>query len=890
LGYGWAPAVPAAAGGQPSQLPLRLVEPLAGNQAALGLDLAANPDRRTALEAAARTGFPAAVTLPPNSPAGPDGTLLCYPVFADGAGAAAGKLQGFAVAAVQLPTLLKEVLNPADQKLPPTVVEWLLLPATPTHRLGAYPAVAAPAAALAADNPLQAGSAVAAPLFVAGQTHALVIHPGPAFRAAYPPQAGPAAGAAGLVVTILFAAFIGHLSERQILLAREVQARTAALRGKTAELEGYFTRSLDLLCIAATDGTLRRLNPEWEQVLGYASHELEGRHLLEFVHPDDQDATRRMLADLASQQRVLGFVNRYQARDGSYRWIEWRSHLDGNRIYAAARDITTARQAEAALEAANQRLALAKEQATALATQAEAANLAKGEFLAHMSHEIRTPLNGVIGMTGLLLGTPLSAEQRQYAEIVHSSGEAMLALINDILDFSKIEARKLELETRDFDLRACLENAAEMFAAHAQRKGLEFACLIEPDVPTRLRGDPARLRQIITNLASNAVKFTHRGEVVIQASLEAQDEHQATLRFTVTDTGVGIPPERLPDLFNPFTQADKATARNYGGTGLGLAISKQLAELMGGEIGAVSEPGAGSSFWFTARFAEPPAAEPPAALAANVLLVEPHAAGRRQLATLLHSLGCTAAEAADAAAVAPMLRQAALAGNPFQAVLVARNLPGQDGAAFAAMLRDLPGVPTPRLGLLISLLERGDAATLLPEGIAGCLTKPVRLAHLRDFLTRPATAAEEAATAQPPPAPPPPKKTRILLAEDNPTNQIVTLKILEKLGYGAEAVTNGQEALVALQCIPYDLVLMDCQMPEMDGFEATRRIRAGEAGTINSIAPIIAMTAHTMKGDRERCIEAGMNDYLAKPVQPAAVAAALDRWLPRAAAAAPPGK
>ncbi len=564
-------------------------------------------------------------------------------------------------------------------------------------------------------------------------------------------------------------------------------------------------------------------------------------------------------------------------------------------IQAVVRDITDRKRAEAELLETNRHLEAATAQANEMAVQAEMASAAKSEFLANMSHEIRTPMNGVLGMIGLLLDTGLTANQFRYAQTARASGETLLALLNDILDFSKIEARKLELEVLDFDLHDLLDDFAGLMALRAHEKGLVLGCVAAPEIPSDLRGDPGRLRQILINLAGNAIKFTAQGEVVIRAGLVSETPEAAQLRFGVTDTGIGIPSDKLGRLFAKFSQVDASTTRHFGGTGLGLAISKQLVEMMGGEIGVHSEVGKGSEFWFTVRLAKAPARERSDSLAGlrevRVLIVDDRPVNREILVVLLKSWGLRPAEAADGPSALLALAQAQAAQDPFAIAILDMQMPGMDGNTLGRAIKTDACLRNTQLVMLTSLGQIGGDQERSEIGFVATLSKPVRRSELRMVLE----AAVSGKKAPVSPADYTPdfarrlnRQARVLIAEDNITNQQVAMGILKKLGLRAEVAANGAEAVKALEIVPYDLVLMDVQMPEMDGFEATRLIRDPRSRVLDHQVPIIAMTAHAMQGDRERSLQAGMDGHVTKPISVPALVLALEKWLKPGADAPPP--
>ncbi len=708
--------------------------------------------------------------------------------------------------------------------------------------------------------------------------------------------------------TGLWAGIVGLLGLAGLVVLRPVVRTQAQQFRDLLEEQRRLGRVLDAvgqaLLTVDSESAILAVNREVERLWGYTEAELVGGTLCllpvarfpESPRALMQPPGKLQLDTLRGERKELEGIK----KTGEVFQVEIRvaEHHIGPRAFftVAVRDLSERKRIEA-------ELAKARDEAL------EAARL-KSQFLANMSHEIRTPMNGVLGMTGLLLDTPLNPQQRTYTDTIRASATALLNIINDILDFSKVEAGKLAFETLDFDLRQVVEGTVELLAEKAEAKQLEMLALVYGDVKTRLRGDPSRLRQVLTNLLDNAIKFTDRGDVLLRVSQESETDTAVTIRCAVSDTGIGIAPEVQRHLFLPFFQGDGTTSRKHGGTGLGLAISKQLVEQMGGRIGVESAPGKGSTFWFSVPLAKQPVAVPtpatvPAPLAClKVLIVDGHEPTRHTLQYHTACWGMRTDAVASGAQALEILRREAAAGQPYELALVDINLPDMDALAVTKAIKTEPATAKTHVVVLTTLNHRYDAATLQAAAVDAALVKPVRQSQLFDCLARLIGEATLQKASAPPAAPPaeaaaptaaaPLPALRILLAEDNLINQKVAIGLLEKLNARCDVVENGRQALQAVEQTPYDVILMDCQIPQLDGYRTTMEIRRREAenkGSPRKRIYIIAITAHALRGAREKCLAAGMDDYISKPVRLAELQAALQRaWDLLNRPAEPPAK
>jgi PAS domain S-box-containing protein len=686
-----------------------------------------------------------------------------------------------------------------------------------------------------------------------------------------------------------------------ILLAMALADRVNMMKNETEtaqeQYRTIFENANEGIFRSSISGNLLMANPALASIFGYGSPERMIADLPElgrlYLNPEQR---HEFIKAVVTEGSVVGYEIKMLRQDGSVLHAEINAHVIKNEkgepkyLEGILSDITGRKKAE--------EMRLARD-------SAEAANQAKSEFLANMSHEIRTPMNGIIGMTGLLLDSQLTVTQRDYAETIQTSAESLLTIINDILDFSKIEAGKLDLEKLEIDLRHTLEDVYDLLIFRARQKNLDFTITIAPDTPSLLVGDPGRLRQIILNLADNAIKFTNQGKVIVEVGLKAEDASQATLIFTVTDTGVGIPADQSSRLFEPFNQADTSSTRKFGGTGLGLSISKRLAEIMGGEIGLESTPGGGSRFWFTVKLdqRQPGEADAPKSRELSrghdcrILIVDENEKDRDHLAKLFRAWGYRKVETMSGATgtVLEKLHQTAGQEEPFQIVFFDQGGSGFDAHTVAAAIRADETLQDPRLVIMTAPESQVIAGGSGERGFDSYLPKPLDEESLRDCLRtlshnrREKLIAPKNSSGRQPLSDARRRRASILLVEDNPINQKVSIAILTRLGCHTQLAANGREALEALRSDTFDLVLMDCEMPEMDGFEATRQIRLREEHqATQSKAIIIAMTAHAMAGSREKCLAAGMDDFISKPVAPEKLAEILQKWLDGATNLTPP--
>ena len=673
-------------------------------------------------------------------------------------------------------------------------------------------------------------------------------------------------------------AAVGAYVAQSIDRKRIEKALSEAAKRESSMIEN----ALDVICTIDGEGRFITINPACFRMWGYQPEELIGQRFINYVAPVHQSRTASKDMEIRTGTETTNFENQYVHKDGSIvdvRWTSYWSEVD-QLVFAVAHDITERRRMEIELE---------RTRDAAL----ESARL-KSEFLANMSHEIRTPMNGVVGMTELLLKTALTDQQRQFTKTIEASADSLLHIIDEILDFSKIEAGQMRFETIDFDLREAVEVPVEMFAGRAQAKGVEIASLVHSDVPLGLRGDPGRLQQILTNLIGNAVKFTEDGDVFVNATLQSETSTHAVVRFEIKDTGIGISEASQQKLFHAFVQADGTTTRRYGGTGLGLAISKQLVELMGGGIELKSKLGEGSVFSFTVRFEKQKARShaslqgPGVGLTGLRVLVVDDKETNRQI--LLHQTASWGMFPSDAGSAADALKILRASPGAFDVVMLDLMMPEMDGFDLAREIKASPELSHLKLVLLSSFGKSGQSETARQIGIDEFLQKPIRQSQIYNCLLKVVNNSE---------APTLPQRgqiapllitpavgdgntvalhsnIRILVADDNEINLEVGRNQLHSLGYAAEFVQNGQEAVDAAKRTRFDVILMDCQMPEKDGFEATAEIRVFDGKDRHTT--IVAVTAHALAGDREKCLAAGMDDYLGKPVKIDALKAVLERW------------
>ncbi len=876
--------------------PMLYIEPLEEIRSNLGFDIGSEPKQLATMETAAKSGLPYASDSSGQTSHLQQNIITVYrPVFTNKPPAPQGKalsngdLRGFVYVSFNPEVLLNNHLQNDKAGI---CFELFDL------KSGLLPKPVAASSRHTTDlsvnfRHLEAtGLYYILPVFIFGKSYALVAHPEQSWLAAHPSWSVWAVFWGGVLLTTVMTAFTKFLLRRKADLEELVQSRTAELRESEAFQRNLLEKlPVGVVVINPQTRLIESVNAQTISWFGAPADKIIGQRCHAFLCPACEGACPicDLGMEVANDERVM------LHSDGTQIPIiksVIRVHLFGKeKLLECFVEISGRKYAEEKLQAFADTLEIKNQELDLARNKAEAATKAKSEFLANMSHEIRTPMNGIIGMTGLLLDTELTGEQQHYAETVRESGQVLLQIINDILDFSKIEAGKLELETLEFDLLDLLDDFTEIMAVKAVEQGVELICAASPDVPVLLIGDPGRLRQVLTNLTGNALKFTSRGEVAVQISLESKSGSEARLHFSVRDTGIGIPANKLSLLFEKFSQVDASTTRNYGGTGLGLAISKQLAELMGGEIGVCSEEGKGSEFWFTACFTLQHRKKPEQPFAASLhdvhlLIVDDNYSNREIIRLQTEFWGMRPSEADDGHAALQMLIEAKEAGIPFRIALIDKQMPGMDGTELGRQIRADERIADTALVMMTTLAHRNDDRWLEATGVAAYLNKPVSRSDLFDSMVLSLDSGKKDMG--------PGRiitrhkynelrddKMQILLVEDSIINQQVVLGILKKLGIRADVAANGLEALNALETIPYDLVLMDVQMPVMDGLVASGTIRDPNSRVLDHAIPIIAMTAHAMASDKERCQQAGMNDYLSKPLDPLILAEKLDKWLPK---------
>jgi signal transduction histidine kinase/CheY-like chemotaxis protein len=857
-------------------LPIDEVSPVGPQRQWLGFDLASRPEFLDAVRRASASGAPAATAPLQRLPGGGRGPAyaLLLPAFAAPAAADGGGARepvGFVLAVFDVGEMVRRSLPDLN-----AVGLDLVLsdPAAPLASRRLYPSGGSAAGEALAGRGAGRRS-WATRIDVSGRTWSLVARPTAGFAGMLPAWPSWGTLAAGLLFTLVLAAWGDAVLRRTSQVERLVAARTEELRRQTALLESVLDGMGEGLAVCDTAGNFLLFNRAGERIVGVGATpagmeqwpEAYGTFFPDTVTPIPTGELPLVRAARGEETGdVEMFIRNPRVPQGVYVSASGRPLRDAGGTLLGGivlfRDITERKRVETELR-------LAKE-------AAEAANREKSDFLARMSHEIRTPMNGVIGMLDLALRTRLSEQQRELLGVARSSADTLLRLLNDILDFSRIEAERLELESLPFGLREMVGDVMKSLASLGHEKGLELAHYVQPDLPDIWLGDSGRLSQVLVNLVGNAIKFTTQGEVVVRVERKTPDGdgERSLLHFTVADTGIGIPSDKLRSIFAAFSQVDTSTTRRFGGTGLGLAISSRLVELMGGRIWVESEVGRGSTFHFTVRLAPYEEAAPlprprlPDIEGLSALVVDDNAVNRRILSELLASWGLKPAMAENGAQALAELRRAAESGEPHPLVLLDHMMPDMDGITVAERIRRAPELAGAIILMLSSADFRVSAERCKELGIALCLTKPIKESELLEAILQAFGPGGPRARAAAPPAPL--KRTarplRVLVAEDNPVNQRVAQAVLEQRGHIPVLAANGREAVAALEREAFDIVLMDIQMPEMDGFQATAEIRAREEATGTHI-PILAMTAHALQGDRERCLAAGMDGYIAKPIR-----------------------